>query len=334
MQGIVVRAGGLATALVSPADHVRVISPFVGGAFGSAGQTWPHQILAAFAARQMRRPVKLVLTRRQMYTGIGYRPTSRQRMAIGADRSGRDHRDDPRGPHRDRPVRAVTRTVSPVCRNSCTPARTCVPRYRVVPLDVNLPTYMRGPGATTGVFALESAMDDLAHLLGIDPIDLRLAQRARSRPDLGLPFSTRRLTECLTEGAATFGWARRNPTPRATRDGDQLIGIGMAAAGYHTSRSQSDALARVNADGTADVQSADQRHGTRHIHVDDAGRRRRARAADGQGPVRPRRQPIPQGAIAFRIADHGQRRVRGVRPRRTCCATGSIRTAVVDPGRR
>ena len=127
--------------------------------------------------------------------------------------------------------------------------------YRVVPLDVNLPTYMRGPGAVTGMFALESGMDDLAHRLGMDPIELRV----RNEPDVdqttGRPFSTRRLTECLSQGAATFGWKRRYPTAGATHDGDHLVGIGMAAAAFFTARSQCAAIAGVLADGTAEVQS-------------------------------------------------------------------------------
>ena len=195
-----------------PQDHVRVISPFVGGAFGSAGETWPHQLLAAFAARRVQRPVKLVLTRKQMNSAIGYRPTSRQRMAIGADQSGHIGAMI----HEGRTETAKYSTYEdglvgnprflyrvPNMRST----------YRVVPLDVNLPTYMRGPGAVTGMFALESGMDDLAHRLGMDPIELRL----RNEPDVdqttGMPFSTRRLTDCLRQGAATFGWNRRNPTP-------------------------------------------------------------------------------------------------------------------------
>ncbi|HME76164.1 MAG TPA: xanthine dehydrogenase family protein molybdopterin-binding subunit [Mycobacterium sp.] len=243
-----------AKAMGVPQDHVRVISPFVGGAFGSAGETWPHQLLAAFAARRMQRPVKLVLTRKQMYSAIGYRPTSRQRMAIGADHSGHivamihEGRTETAkyGTYEDGLVgnpRFLYRV--PNMRST----------YRIVPLDVNLPTYMRGPGAVTGMFALESGMDDLAHRLGMDPIELRL----RNEPDVdqttGTPFSTRRLTDCLRQGAATFGWNRRNPTPGATHDGDQLVGIGMAAAAFFTARSQCAAIARVLADGTAEVQS-------------------------------------------------------------------------------
>ncbi len=255
VQSIVSAQAAHAKAHGVPPDNVRVISPFVGGAFGSAGQTWPHQLLASFAARQLRRPVKLVLTRKQTYGGIGYRPTSRQRLAIGADRSGRisaivhdGHTETARYATYEDGI-----TTSPKFMYTSPNMRST---YRVVPLDVNLPTYMRGPGATTGTFALESAMDDLAHRLGMDPIELRL----RNEPDRdqtdGLPFSTRRLDECLRQGASTFGWSRRNPTPRTVRDGDRLIGLGMAAAGYHTSRSPADVLARLNADGTVDVQTA------------------------------------------------------------------------------
>jgi xanthine dehydrogenase YagR molybdenum-binding subunit len=195
-----------------------------------------------------------VLTRKQMYSVIGYRPTSRQRMAIGADQSGHIvamiHEGCTEtakyGTYEDGLVgnpRFLYRV--PNMRST----------YRVVPLDVNLPTYMRGPGAVTGMFALESSMDDLAHRLGMDPIELRL----RNEPDVdqadGLPFSTRRPTDCLRQGAATFGWNRRNSTPGATHDGDQLVGIGMAAAAFFTARSQCPAIARVLADGTAEVQS-------------------------------------------------------------------------------
>jgi xanthine dehydrogenase YagR molybdenum-binding subunit len=254
VQGISSARQSYAEAMGVPPDHVQVISPFVGGAFGSAGETWPHQLLAAFAARRMQRPVKLVLTRKQMYSGIGYRPTSRQRMAIGADQSGRlvamIHEGSTEtakyGSYED----GLTGNSGFVYRVSNMRST-----YRVVPLDVGLPTYMRAPGVVSGTFALESSMDDLAHRLGMDPIELRI----RNEPDVdqtnGRPFSTRRLVDCLNQGAATFGWSRRNPTPGATRDGDYLVGLGMAAAACWTARSQCSAIARVLPDGTAEVQS-------------------------------------------------------------------------------
>ena len=163
----------VAAALGIPATDVRVISPFVGGAFGSQGRTWQHQMLTAFAAREMQRPVKLVLTRKQMYGGTGYRPTSRQRLAIGSTADGRvtslihEARTETSryASHEDR-VMDLPRFLyhSPNMRS----------RYRLVPMDLNMPTYMRGPGESTGAFALECAMDELAHRLGMDPIELRL----------------------------------------------------------------------------------------------------------------------------------------------------------------
>ena len=193
--------------------------------------------------------------------------------------------------------------------------------YRIVPLDINPPTYMRGPGATSGAFALESAMDDLAHRLGMDPIELRL----RNEPDRdqaeNLPFSTRRLADCLRQGAATFGWSRRNPTPRATRDGNQLVGIGTAAAVFHTLVSDCAAMARINADGTADVETgtSDMGPGT-YTSMTQV-------AADALG--------LPITGSDFRSATAGFRRrprIRGREPwrasarpystRRTCCAIG------------
>jgi len=248
-------ARSLATALGIPAEDVRVISPFVGGAFGSAGMTWPHQMLAAFAARQMQRPVKLVLTRRQMYSGIGYRPTSRQRLAIGATADGtltsivhEARSENARYQTYEDSIATLPRFLysSPNMRS----------RYRLVPLDVHLPTYMRGPGAVTGAFALESMMDELAHRLNMDPIQLRLRNEPATDQFANLPFSTRGLAQCYQGGAQSFGWSQRNPTPRARQEGPLLIGMGMAAAAYHTGRSPASAMARINADGTAVVASA------------------------------------------------------------------------------
>ena len=330
VQGVNSAQESLAAAFNVPVETVRVISPFVGGAFGSAGRTWPHQMLAAFAARVMGRPVKLVLTRKQMYSGIGYRPTSRQRLAIGADRSGRITAMV----HEGRTETARYQlyednlTTLPKFMYTCPNMRST---YRVVPLDVNLPTFMRGPGATTGAFALESAMDDMAHLLGLDPIELRLRNEPDHDQTTGSPFSTRRLTDCLRQGAASFGWSQRNPSPRSVRDGHDLIGIGVAAAGYHTVRSASDALARVNADGTADVQSATSDMGpgtyTSMAQV----------AADALG--------LTLARVRFTLGDSRLPKAPAQSGSRTMASVGSavftaatmlrdrfIRTAVVDPG--
>lgn len=313
-----------------PSDQVRVLSPFVGGAFGSAGTVWPHQLLAAFAARQVRRPVKLLLTRKQYYSGIGYRPTSRQRMAIGADTSGRigaivheAHTETSRYNAYEDNLMTGARFLysSPNMRST----------YRVVPLDINPPTYMRGPGATTGAFALESAIDDLAFRLGMDPIELRL----RNEPDRdltdNLPFSTRRLTDCFRQGGDAFGWPRRNPTPRSTRDGNQLIGIGTAAAVYHTARSQCAARARINADGTADIEcgTSDMGPGTytsmTQVAADALGlSMNRVRFALGDS----RFPPAPSHSGSRTMASVGS----AVFTTANMLRDRFVRTAVVDPG--
>lgn len=245
----------LAAVFGIPWESVRVISPFVGGAFGNGARVWPHSTVAAVAARVTGRPVKLVLTREQLYHGVGYRPAYTYELRLGSDRSGRLAA----AVH---DIRAETSAYEQFLEGTMTPGQMlyATPHvgqtYRTVPLDVNTPTYMRGPGYATGAFAIESALDELAHELGIDPIELRLRNETAQDPSNGLPFSTRRLRECLRVGADAFRWDRRAPQPRATRDGDLLIGTGVAAGCYHTLRLEAQARVRLDADGTALVESA------------------------------------------------------------------------------
>jgi xanthine dehydrogenase YagR molybdenum-binding subunit len=329
-QGINAAQEAYGKAFGIPPDDVHVICPFIGGAFGSAGSTWPHQILTAYAARQLHRPVKLVLSRQQMYSGIGYRPTSRQRLQIAADPAGtvtaivHDGRtESARYASFEDSITGPARFLydSPNMRST----------YRVVPLDVNVGCPMRGPGATPGAFVLESGIDDVAHRLGIDPVELRIRNEPGHDQTTGLPFSTRGLRECLTRGAAEFGWAARNPTPRAVRDGNELVGFGMAAAGYHVNRSVCDALVRVNADGTADAFSAtcDMGPGT-YTSMSQV-------IADGLG--------LPFPRVRFALGDSRFPTAPSHSGSRTMVSVGSavslasntlrdnfVRTAVVDPG--
>ncbi|MGP4045360.1 xanthine dehydrogenase family protein molybdopterin-binding subunit [Streptomyces sp. 2A115] len=238
-----------------PPDSIRVISPAVGGAFGSGGRTWVHTSIAALAAREVKRPVKLVLTRRQTYFGVGFRPAYEYDLRLGSDRRGRltasthDVRtESSRYETHSEDVLAAGRMLysTPNVRQV----------YEHVPLDVNTPTWMRGPGYSSGAFCVETAVDELAHELGLDPIELRLRNEPADDESSGLPFSTRRLRDCYRTGAREFGWHRRDPEPRSIRDGDWLIGMGMAAGVYDTARSAAQASARLDADGTALVQSA------------------------------------------------------------------------------
>ena len=317
-------------ALGIPAANIRVISPFVGGAFGSAGETWPHQFLAAHAARQLRRPVKLSLTRPQMYAAIGYRPVSWQRVALAADRTGAFtatvHESEVEvsryGSYEDSPTEGTKLLYSsPAFRSA----------VRIVPLDTSEPTYMRGPGAVTGAFALECAIDELAERLQMDPIELRLRNEPSGDQSTGTPFSTRRLTDCFRQGAEAFGWSRRNPTPGATREGDLLIGMGTAAALYHTVRSESSASARLNADGTAEILTAasDIGPGT-YTSMSQV-------AADALG--------LPMSKIRFSLGDSRYPKAATQYGSQVMLSVGSsvaltanmlrdraVRTAVIDPG--
>ncbi|WP_327749405.1 xanthine dehydrogenase family protein molybdopterin-binding subunit [Streptomyces europaeiscabiei] len=238
-----------------PPGNIRVISPFVGGAFGNAARTWVHSVIAAMAAREVKRPVKLVLTRRQMYFTVGFRPAYEYGLRLGADREGRLTAST-------HDVRAESSRYETYSESVLVPGRMLYSTpnvrqaYDHVPLDVSTPWFMRGPGYASGAYPVESAMDELAHELGVDPIELRLRNEPADDESSGLPFSTRRLRECYRTGAREFGWHRRNPKPRSTRDGDWLIGMGVAAGVYDTARSQAQASVRLDADGTALVQSS------------------------------------------------------------------------------
>ena len=251
----------LAAVFGLPRSDVRVISPYVGGAFGSALRCWPHVTVAALAARETGRPVKLVMTRRQLYFGTGFRPAYDYRLRLGADRDGRLT-----GAIHD--IHAETSSYETFTEAAMAPGRMLYSTphvqqaYRTVPLDVNTPTYMRGPGYASAAHVLETAMDELAHTLGIDPIELRRRNEPDEDPSSGLPFSTRRLQECCTVGARGFGWTNRNPEPGSTRDGDWLVGTGMATAVYDTGSETARALVRLCADGTALVQAATSDMGT------------------------------------------------------------------------
>ncbi|MGW3725047.1 xanthine dehydrogenase family protein molybdopterin-binding subunit [Streptomyces sp. NPDC000851] len=239
-----------------PAESIRVVSPFVGGAFGNAARAWPHITIAALAAREVRRPVKLVLTRAQLYSGVGYRPAYEYRVRLGSDRRGRlsAMTHELRAETSRYETFAERGVVSPGQMLYTTPH--VGQTFSTVPLDVNTPTPMRGPGYSTAAFAVESAMDELAVELGLDPVELRQRNEPENDQSTDKPFSTRRLRDCYTIGAREFGWSKRNPKPRSNRDGDWLIGTGMATALYDTLRQPGQAHVRLDADGAARIETA------------------------------------------------------------------------------
>ncbi|MET9319309.1 xanthine dehydrogenase family protein molybdopterin-binding subunit [Streptomyces sp. NPDC003038] len=243
-------AGPVRAALASlfdlPEDRITVVSEHVGGGFGCKGTPRPHVVLAAMAARHTGRPVKLALPRRHLPTVVGHRAPTLHRIGLGA-------RPDGTLTALTHEVTTHTSRVTEFVEQAAVPARVmyAVPdsrtTHRVVALDVPTPSWMRAPGEAPGMYALESAMDELADALGIDPVELRIRNEPTTEPDSGRPFSSRHLVECLREGASRFGWAAAR-TPR--RDGPLLGGSGVAAATYPVYVAPSTARAHARPDGS------------------------------------------------------------------------------------
>jgi xanthine dehydrogenase YagR molybdenum-binding subunit len=232
-----------------PPERVRIISPHVGGGFGSKGTPRPTAIVAAMAARHVGRPVKVAATRQQMFTFVGYRTPTIQRVRLGAERGGRIVAIDHVAYEQTSTVREFAeQTTVPTRMMYASPNRRT--GHRLAALDVPTPSWMRAPGETPGMYALECAMDELALACGVDPIELRARNEPESDPETGLPFSSRGLQACLREGAERFGWDGRDPAPGVRRDGRWLVGTGVASSTYPARRMPSSAFARANADGT------------------------------------------------------------------------------------
>jgi len=254
-QGPMFVRAALAATFGVPEGAVRVLAPFVGGAFGAGLRTWPHVVLAAVAARMVDRPVKLVLSRAQMFTSVGYRPPTVQHLRIGARRTGElvaiDHEGIEPAALEDEYAESLTRATSVLYDCPHLSGRT-----RQVRLNVACPTWMRGPGESPGVYALECALDELAWELGMDPVELRLRNYAEVHPQTGLPWASKALRACYEQGAERFGWARRTPEPRSMRNGRLLVGYGMASAYYGYVQVPCQARASLGRDGVAFVRSA------------------------------------------------------------------------------
>jgi xanthine dehydrogenase YagR molybdenum-binding subunit len=244
----------LAGMFAIPPENVRVIAKYIGGGFGGKGSAWPHVILTAMAAKMIGRPVKIALWRPQMWGSVGYRSPTVQRVALGADADGTlvstVHEVNSQTSQIDEFVES-----SGILTTMLYASPALLVTHRLTRLNVGTPTYMRAPGESSGSFALESAMDELAYAVQLDPIELRLRNYAETDQDAKLPFSSKGLRDCYRAGADAFDWKRRTPAPGSMRDGRMLVGIGMASATYPTNRSAASALARIDAQGNAVVQS-------------------------------------------------------------------------------
>lgn len=240
---------------------VRVQAPYAGGAFGSALMVWPHVVLAVLAARAVGRPVKLILTRPEMFTGVGHRPSTEQTIRLGARGNGElvaiEHISTNTVAVEHASVEPVTGTTAHAyaCPNVST-------RDQQKRLNIAYPGWMRAPGEAQGNFALESAIDELAHELGVDPLELRLRSDADVHPPSGLPWSSKALRECFEVGAERFGWSSRDPEVGSMRDGPWTIGYGLAGVSYVWWQVRCQARASITRDGNADVRSAASDPGT------------------------------------------------------------------------
>lgn len=245
----------VATTLKVPVENVRLVSPFIGGGFG--GKLWVNAdaILAAIAARQLKRPVKIALTRQQIFHVTTHRSDTIQRLRLGTDRDGR--------------IFAIGHDVfsgnlpsEQTYEGAALQTRTLyagpnrLTRHRLAPLDIPVASSMRAPGEAVGLMALECAMDELAEKLNLDPIELRVRNEPSEDPEKHIPFSSRHLIACMQEGARRFGWDKRNPKPGQLRDGRWMVGMGMAAATRGNPLRLSKANVRLDTDGKATVRMA------------------------------------------------------------------------------
>ncbi|RYE19174.1 MAG: xanthine dehydrogenase family protein molybdopterin-binding subunit [Sphingobacteriales bacterium] len=235
--------------------NVQVNAPYVGGGFGAALRTWPHTIAAIMAAQKLQRPVRLVLTRPQMFLLVGYRPVAVQHFAVGADASGKlvGMRHE---------ASAVTSNYETFNEGLVTMTRVLyncpnlVTKYNVYPVELSTPTWMRGPGEATGSFPLECGLDELAYKLNIDPIELRIRNHADIDPENGKPYSSKFLKEAYQLGAEKFGWGQRSPKPASMKEGEWQVGYGMSTGLFTASRGEAKLAAKLSANCKLLLQSA------------------------------------------------------------------------------
>lgn len=244
-----------------PMDNVHTMCPYTGGGFGSKGSTWSHVVLCAMSAKVVGRPVKLAVERNQMFGPVGTRPTTVQKIRLGASADGK--------------LLAVQHDViehTSVMEDFLEPSafqtrylydsKANQTSHRLVEMNLGVPTFQRAPGEATGTAAFESAMDELAYALKMDPLQLRLANYAEKDVEKDKPWTSKNLREAYRQAAERFGWSKRNATPGQMREGSKRIGYGMATAIYAANRSASQATVRILPNGRGFVGSATQDLGT------------------------------------------------------------------------
>ncbi|MDR6567218.1 xanthine dehydrogenase family protein molybdopterin-binding subunit [Chitinophaga ginsengisegetis] len=238
-----------------PEQNITVHSQFVGGGFGMALRVWPLEIATIVAAKKVRKPVKLVITRDQMFTLVGYRPTAVQRLSLGATADGKLTGITHEAVAVTSPYEDFTEGIVSMSKfmYACPNVTT---RYKLVPLNISTPIWMRGPGEATGAFALESAIDELSYKLNIDPLELRVLNHADTDPEKDLPFSSKYLKEAYQLGAEKIGWSNRKAAPRSMQEDGMLVGYGMSSGTFGAFRGKATVSATLKADGSLILQSA------------------------------------------------------------------------------
>lgn len=254
-QGVKSSQGTYARLFGLKRENVRVVAPFVGGGFGMALRNWPYEVAAIVAAQKVGRPVKLMLTRMQMFTNVGYRPHTVQQIGFGASADGKlvglthkataitaSYEDFTEG------VTGMTQFMYD-CPNVDT-------AYKLIPLDISVPTWMRGPGEATGSLALECGLDELAYKLGMDPLELRIRNYPEVNPQSKQPWSSNNIRDCYTMGAEKIGWYGRNRVPRSMQEAGMLVGYGVSCGVFGASKGGATVKARLMADGSLLLQTA------------------------------------------------------------------------------
>src|SRR6266705_183779 len=250
VQAIVAHAFGLKK------ENVRVIRPFVGGAFGCKGPVWPHTLVAAMAAKVTGRPVKLELTRHQMFSGTGHRTPTFQTIALAASRDGKLQAIRHHSEMLTSPVGHWVEACGIGSTNVLYDAPAIEFGHIVHTVNVSQPSFMRAPGECPGTYALECAMDELAYALKLDPLKLRQANNSPNHPMKSVPWSTKHLVDCYELGAEKFGWSKRNHEPHSMKDRHLLVGWGVSTATYPAHAMRAEVHIQFNADGTALVKCA------------------------------------------------------------------------------
>jgi len=254
-QGVMSSQRSVAAAFDLDPKNVQINARFVGGAFGSSLRTWPHEIAAVQAAKLVKHPVRLMLTREQMFTLVGYRPLTIQKIGLGATVDGKLIGITHESHSQTAVYEEFTEGAVNVSRFLYQSPNVNT-RYKVVPLNIGVPAPMRGPGEATGAYALECALDELSYALNIDPIELRLRNYADADQERNLPWSSKYLKECYQKGADGIGWSNRSQKPGTVKDGDWLVGYGIGCGAFGAYRGHAEAKLKLMADGSVNIQSA------------------------------------------------------------------------------